>query len=1713
MRTSPRSLLLFALLLFVPALARAQDADAADPASPVGYELALHGSTAAERGATLRLHGTAYEVQGLSDLRPTSGLELDVAITQQRRVGHGRDVVLRAHARSVEQGRVIIEVPVPLEDLAAPWIEVHVHRAGIAGRTFRFPMTQLAARSVDVLTDRNRYQPGETVRVWSLVRAVRDRAPIGSAPIVFRLHDQQGTMIAERRTETGTSGAASVEIVIPEGAALGRWTVQAQAEGASLAARAITIVRRTVERLAVEVTLDREVLEPGAPLGGRVRVTTPSGTPVRGARVSLTVGDENASPLELVTDDEGIAVIDARAPSFLAGDAAPRQVIARVSHAAHGTLVGSAAYTLARTRWLVAATPEAGGLVPEIDTELYLAVSDPRGRPISQGVELEVRGLGIANGRATARTDAHGLASVRVHLPRGAAARAQGGACAGQPATSFEVEVRTQPASTLATVCARVALEAGVLARARTPVVAPGSRVEIDLVRRPSANGRLVLVEALANDRAVAAAWGDASARSVTLALPADVQGVLRVRARPVSPADASRPLGELGAALIERGTITAILVRPADAFALDVTPDRELHRVRERADVAVRASVSPERGWIALLARDEAAHGGESDFALEWIAGELRDVLRGPFDATNERYVGASLASSLPLDGGVTQPAPLVQEPWDTHESPTGSAPVLAGGVLRDPIASREELRRRGLAPVMHAIERAVSQLGSDRAARDALVRTSGARVELRPDAVERVVAMHLIAPSQARTLGGQPLTLAMITAADPSFTFDRIARRVARERLVRLLVALSRFANPDDDAALRASAGEPPERWLARVVQLGMVPADALIDPWGRPFVFRRVGGRGPSLVVSSRAVDYELASPGPDGRAGTADDVRDPFERAVPARTPYAVISGEDRLMEQLSRLAPGERVLSALVTAYRRLGLAAEEERRAGPVTATVSESDMPAEAPPPMAVAEESMAIDQAMGGAGGEATGYAYDGRDDDAEGGRGRRASRAPAREAPQAQAPAQPVTPGRLEAMGSVVREEFPATLFFVGEVALDPSGAARITIPLADALTTYRLEAIGWTTSGWITAGRGRVRVDQEAMVDAPVPPAARLGDVMRLPVRVQNRTTEPLRARFEITIEGAAGLDVEPLAPIEIPPGDSREAIAVVRASGVGEGAIVVRALREDGTALDAVRRPIAVIEDARRVVEQRRELVGSGDEITIDVPARALQRGPGQLRVAVGGAIVGDPAEWASEGDPVQAGWALAMARRPMPDVARDAILSQLPAEPGIDEGWFRGWDPLHLATLLGAGWTLPNLSEDAAAAALRSLATQLPEEAADARIAPPAPASAMLVALAPAIRDADENPGARDDLLRLVDRLRRLASAEGARASDAPATWARVAAALALSRRGADDPRASEMLRRAERHVFSTGDQAWLEPDADDGGIEPRVEPTAHLALARIAMGEPASAMPLLRNVADIARGASRWPPRVRALASAAAAMLTRGAIESIAVTLDGRTIESALEGGVASATLDGLGAPGTHRVVVTLPEGALALATIDLRYALPWDVAPARSARLDLAWTGETGARDVRSGSLLTVHNRGARVIARPIVEIELPAGAELDEPTREAMTALLAAPPELEGATLRLHLRPMAPGGFTAIPVRARWSVGGTLRGLGASAWDDASPARADVRAVSVLPSRELVIADEGPEPEPPEADASPPPEPRPPVPMPRPLWEVAR
>jgi hypothetical protein len=123
----------------------------------------------------------------------------------------------------------------------------------------------------------------------------------------------------------------------------------------------------------------------------------------------------------------------------------------------------------------------------------------------------------------------------------------------------------------------------------------------------------------------------------------------------------------------------------------------------------------------------------------------------------------------------------------------------------------------------------------------------------------------------------------------------------------------------------------------------------------------------------------------------------------------------------------------------------------------------------------------------------------------------------------------------------------------------------------------------------------------------------------------------------------------------------------------------------------------------------------------------------------------------------------------------------------------------------------------------------------------------------------------------------------------------------------------------------------------------------------------------------------------------------------------------------------------------------------------------------PAEPGPLALAIEGEVGSLDEIATLQLVVRNRAPRTLQRPVVEIELPTGAELtaDDERRLGVQVTRG------GGVLTLRLPPMRPGNVRRIPLPLRWSVGGSLVGLGVAA-------RADDRdtAVAVLPPRSLAF-----------------------------------
>ena len=93
--------------------------------------------------------------------------------------------------------------------------------------------------------------------------------------------------------------------------------------------------------------------------------------------------------------------------------------------------------------------------------------------------------------------------------------------------------------------------------------------------------------------------------------------------------------------------------------------------------------------------------------------------------------------------------------------------------------------------------------------------------------------------------------------------------------------------------------------------------------------------------------------------------------------------------------------------------------------------------------------------------------------------------------------------------------------------------------------------------------------------------------------------------------------------------------------------------------------------------------------------------------------------------------------------------------------------------------------------------------------------------------------------------------------------------------------------------------------------------------------------------------------------------------------------------------------------------------------------------------------------ALNQRAKLVLVVRNLSPRSVGTPVLEIGLPAGAELDEEGRAALRRRTVTEPAAIRGTLRLALAALPPGGVRRLPLPLRWSIGGRLQGLGVVAY----------------------------------------------------------
>jgi len=935
-----------------------------------------------------------------------------------------------------------------------------------SGSERELPVDVSVTRAVRTMltTDKPLYQPGQTIHMRALALGAMDLRPASGA-VTFEVADGRGNKVFKKVVTADRFGVASADFRLAEAVNPGAYQLSATVADAPVAERTVDVRRYSLPKFRVEIDGTEPFYRPGARVRGTVRAEYFFGRKVRGTvRVTGSTFDVGWNAIATVDgrlDAEGRFPFEMTLPDRLAGvplaqgNALVRFEVAVVDGAAHTERV-TRSVPVAQDLLRVELVPESGRFVGDLENQVFAVATTPDGRPAE--ADLLVR----ASGREVrARTDTAGIARFALALPassigwRGSDATG----CAGQQGALVDIEARTtrgdvvresrclpaQPGGT-APILLRTDRALYTSGQAmRVEVIAPGNApVFLSIIK----GGQTVLTSTLERTGGIARR---------DIALPTDLFGTLEVHAYRVD-GDGN---------VVRDGRV--VYVEPAAGLQVAIQPDRAEYRPGDDARVRFRVTDAQGRGVAAALGVvvvDESVYAlSDAQAGLEKVFFTLERELLTP---RVELHMGESVDH-------------LVGARADARRE--NAARVLLAAIeperdlsrLRDARAVRAAFESSQLPQVFEAVKQWTLS-------HQAFARTAEG-LRFRPDTMQQMRAADAISEDLARAPDGRLLTPGLLRSIDPTFSFYAVARLAAAQRFQEIANVVARTRDVQS---------------LETLVASGALTRDKIRDPWGFAFLVRRAA---PRAQVYGVAPGYELASPGPDGRVGTADDITSAEPFLVPA--------------EQQGPFANFVRAST---------GWGWRMARGAGGIA-----FDMAAEAAP----------MPQAMPAPVATAT-----------------------APSVPEPATTRQAQQPGAAPAPR--VREFFPETMLWAPAVITDAQGEATLRIPVADSITTWRMSASASSAAGALGAATAPLRVFQDFFVDLDLPPTLTQNDEVSVPVAVYNYMTESQRVSLRIELDAAMRLSGAAEQALVVEPGEVTVRYFRVRAQTPGQARLTVHA---------------------------------------------------------------------------------------------------------------------------------------------------------------------------------------------------------------------------------------------------------------------------------------------------------------------------------------------------------------------------------------------------------------------------------------------------------------------------------------------------------------------------------------------------------------------
>ena len=193
--------------------------------------------------------------------------------------------------------------------------------------------------------------------------------------------------------------------------------------------------------------------------------------------------------------------------------------------------------------------------------------------------------------------------------------------------------------------------------------------------------------------------------------------------------------------------------------------------------------------------------------------------------------------------------------------------------------------------------------------------------------------------------------------------------------------------------------------------------------------------------------------------------------------------------------------------------------------------------------------------------------------------------------------------------------LRQYFPETLLWLPEVVTDKQGHARISFPMADNITAWKMSVIASTEAGQIGVAEKELRTFQPLFLEHDPPKILTEGDRIHLPVVIRNYSAKSQSLETELKPEPWFSVLSAPRQSVTVAANGDASTIFSFRADhSVQKGKQRVTAHNAESG--DAVERDVAVHPDGQEISSSVAQvLAGPNNSLEIEIPDNAI---PGSI---------------------------------------------------------------------------------------------------------------------------------------------------------------------------------------------------------------------------------------------------------------------------------------------------------------------------------------------------------------------------------------------------------------------------------------------------------------------------------------------------------------